>query len=64
VLISDSEDLSVATLDAFEEDFLWDAKIACPKSRGKREILNLVSSINYSDTSVSSRHWKGKAHMR
>jgi hypothetical protein len=51
----DSEDPSLATLNAFEEDFLWDVKIACLKSKGRREILNLVSSINYGDPPLGVR---------
>jgi len=37
--------------------------IARQKSKGKRELLNLQSSINYGDASVSSRRSKGKARM-
>jgi hypothetical protein len=33
--------------DAMEEDFLRDKMIARQKSEGKRELLNLQSSINY-----------------
>jgi hypothetical protein len=35
-------------------------RIQIPKVR--REVLNLVSSINYDDSSASSRLRKGKAH--
>jgi hypothetical protein len=58
------EDPSLATLDALEEEFLREIKVARLKSKGGREILNLVSSINYGDASASSRRRKGKAHMR
>jgi hypothetical protein len=60
----EDEDPSLAILDAFEEDFLREVKVARLKSKGKREILNLVSSINYGDASASTRHRKGKAHVR
>jgi hypothetical protein len=46
-----------------EEDFLQEKMIARQKSKGKREQLNLQSSINYGDASVSSRRSKGKASM-
>jgi hypothetical protein len=55
---------SLAILDTFQEDFFRKVKVACPKSKGRREILNLVSSINYGDASASTRHRKGKAHVR
>jgi len=60
---AEDEDLSLAILDAFEEDFLLEAKVARPKSKGKRGILNLVSSINYGDTSASTWYRKVKAHV-
>jgi hypothetical protein len=40
-----------------------DKMIAPQKTKGKRELLNLKSSINYGDARTSSRRWKGKAHM-
>jgi len=40
----EDEDSSLAILAAFEEDFVQEVKVACPKSKGRREILNLVSS--------------------
>jgi len=33
--------------------------LACQKSKGKRELLNLQSSIDYGDGLVSSRRRKG-----
>jgi hypothetical protein len=59
----EDEDLSLAIMDAFEEDFLREVKVARPKTKGMGDILNLVSSINYGDASASSRHRKGKAHV-
>jgi hypothetical protein len=61
---AEDEDPPLAILDAFEEDFLREVKVARLKSKGKREILNLVSSINYDDASVSTRHRIRKAHVR
>jgi hypothetical protein len=61
---AEDEDPSLVILDAFEEDFLREVKVAHPKSKGRSEILNLVSSINYGDASASTRHRKGKAHVR
>jgi hypothetical protein len=34
-------------LDAMEDEFHRDKMIACQKTKGKRELLNLKSSINY-----------------
>jgi U3 small nucleolar ribonucleoprotein component len=59
----EDEDPSLAIMDAFEEDFLRKVKVARLKTKGRREILNLVSSINYGDASASSWHRKGNAHM-
>jgi hypothetical protein len=33
------------------------------KTKGKRELRNLQSSVNYGDVKASSRCRKGKAHM-
>jgi hypothetical protein len=38
-------------------------KAAHPKTKGRREVLNLVSSINYGDSSAASRLRKGNAHV-
>jgi hypothetical protein len=54
---------SLAILDAMEEEFHRDKMIAHQKTKGKRELLNLKSSINHGDVSAPSRRWKGKAHM-
>jgi hypothetical protein len=51
---------AMAIRDAMEEEFQL---IAPQKSKEKRELLNLHSSINYSDTKYPSRRRKGKAHM-
>jgi hypothetical protein len=59
----EDKDLSLAVLDAFEEDFLREVKVARSMSKGRREILNLISSINYGDASTSTQHRKGKAHL-
>jgi hypothetical protein len=54
---------SLAILDALEEDIHRDKMIARQKTKGKRELLNLKSSINYGDASTSSKRWKGKDLM-
>jgi hypothetical protein len=56
-------DPSLAILEAIEEDFHRGVKAARPKTKSRREVLNLVSYINYSDSSVSYQRRKGKAHM-
>jgi len=50
-------------LEAIEEDFHRRVKAACLKTKGRKKVLNLVNSINYSDFSASSRFRKGKVHM-
>jgi hypothetical protein len=63
--LSDSEedeDTSLVLVDAFE-DYHPVGKVARHKSKGKRELLNLKSSINYGDAISSSRSGKGKAHI-
>jgi hypothetical protein len=53
----------LAIRDAMEEDFQRDKMIARQKTKGKRELLNLKSSINYGDVNASSRRQKGKVYM-
>jgi hypothetical protein len=57
------EDMTLALLTAIEEDLQREVKAACPKTRGRRELLNLECSINYDTACASSRRGKGKAHM-
>jgi hypothetical protein len=52
------ENLSFVILDAIEEDFHRVKKVARFKTKGRRKVLNLKSSINYSDASVPSRQRK------
>jgi hypothetical protein len=40
-----------------------DKMIKRHKSKGKRELLNLQSSVNYGDFNASSRCRKGKAQL-
>jgi hypothetical protein len=54
---------SLAILDAMEDKLHRDKMIARQKTKGKRELLNLKSFINYGDASVPFRHGKGKALM-
>jgi hypothetical protein len=67
VYLPDEEDEAsvLAILDASvnEEEFHREAMVARQKTKGKREVLNLKSSIIYGDDYSSSRHWKGKAHV-
>jgi hypothetical protein len=55
---------ALAIRDAMEEDFRREKMIARQKSKGKRELLNLHSFINYGVAKDPSRSMKGKAHMR
>jgi methyl coenzyme M reductase subunit C len=50
--------LSLAILDAIEEDFHRVVKVARPKTKGRREMLNLVSSINYGDAKKKKKKKK------
>jgi hypothetical protein len=54
---------SLSILVAIEEEFHWDKMLARQKTKGKRELLNLKSFVNYGDVNAPSRHRKGKAHM-
>jgi hypothetical protein len=47
-------DPSLAILEAIEEDYHREVKAARPNTKGRREVLNLVSSMNYGDSSASS----------
>jgi len=51
---------SLAIFDALEKEIHRDKMIARQKSKGKRELLNLKSSINYGDVSTSSSVGKEK----
>jgi hypothetical protein len=53
----------VTIRDAMEEEFQREKMIARQKSKGKRELLNLHSSINYGDEKNHSRRRNGKAHL-
>lgn len=46
------EDTSFVLLDAIQEDFHWVNKGKRLKIKGRRELQNLESFINYGDTSV------------
>lgn len=59
----EGEDLSLVILDAIEEDFLREVKVAHLKIKGWRELRNLKSSINYGDASASSWRRKDKTHV-
>jgi hypothetical protein len=56
-------DEALAIRDAIEEEFQRDKMISRQKSKGKRELLNLHSSINYGDAKSFARHRKGKGLM-
>jgi hypothetical protein len=54
----EDDDPSLAILEDIEEDYHQVVKVAHPKSKGKKELLNLKSSINYGDANSSYRHRK------
>jgi hypothetical protein len=45
-------DSSLAILEGIEKDYHRGVKEARPKTKGRREVLNLASSINYGYSSV------------
>jgi hypothetical protein len=63
-LAGDFGEEAMAIRDAMEEEFQRDKMIARQKSKGKRELLNLHSSINYGDDFIPARRRKGKAHVK
>jgi hypothetical protein len=50
----EDEDPTLALLDAIEENFHREVKVAQPKSKGKRELFNLKSFVasQYDSTSI------------
>jgi hypothetical protein len=54
---------ALAIRDAMEEEFQRDKMISRQKSKSKRELLNLHSSINYGDAKPSARSRNGKNLM-
>jgi hypothetical protein len=60
----EEEDPALVILDAVEEDFRKEVKVALVKYKGTRELPSLKSSVNYSDVFTSNRRSKGKAHER
>jgi hypothetical protein len=60
----EDEDPMLVLLDAAKEEFFFSPeRLGGPKTKGKREVLNLESFINYGDAKASVRQGKGKAHM-
>jgi hypothetical protein len=60
VLDGDEEDWTLALLNEVKENFLCDIKVMQPKTKGKKELLNLESIINYGIASGPSQRRKGK----
>lgn len=60
----EDDDPTLVLLDAVKEDFCQQVKVARPKTKGKRELLNLKNSINYGNVNTSVQRGKGKAHVR
>jgi len=56
--------IATSIRDGMEEEFQRDKMIARQKSKGKRELLNLHSSINYGDDFIPVRRRKGKPHVK
>lgn len=53
----------MAILEGIEEDYLRGVKGVRPKTKGRRKVLNLASSINYGYSSASSWLRKDNAHI-
>ena len=60
----EEEDLTLALLDAIEEDFHKEVKDARAKYKGTKELLNLKSLVNYGDDITSNQQGKGKVQGR
>jgi len=60
---AENEDSALALLDAIEEDFHQGSMGKRYKFKGRRELQNLKSSINYDVASVQSRSRRGKAQV-
>jgi hypothetical protein len=58
------EDSALVILDAIEEDFHKEVKVARAKYKGTRELLSLKSSVNYGNVFTSNWRRKGKACER
>jgi hypothetical protein len=58
------EDPTLALLDAIKEDFCQEVKVAQPKTKGKRKLFSLKSSVNYGNANTSVRRGKGKAQVQ
>jgi len=56
-------DMPLDCVSDSEEDFYRVKKVARFKIKGRRDVLNLKSSINYGDASVPSRGRKRKAQV-
>lgn len=54
---------ALAIRDAMEKEFQREKMITRQKSKGKNELLNLHSSINYGDAKNPSRSKKDEAHL-
>jgi hypothetical protein len=54
---------SLAIIDSIIYDFYRDQLVARKKTKSKRELLNLKSSVKYGDVSAPSRRRKGKDPM-
>jgi hypothetical protein len=60
---AEDDDSALALLDAIEEDFHRGSMGKRYKIKGRRELQNLKSSINYDVASVHSRSRRGKAQV-
>jgi hypothetical protein len=49
----EGEDPSLTILDAIDEEFHRKTLVACQKTKGMRELLNLKSTINYGKRTLS-----------
>lgn len=55
--------LAILDTSVSEEEFHRESIVARQKTKGRRDVLNLKSSINYGDDYATSQHQKSKAHM-
>jgi hypothetical protein len=59
---NEEEDQKLALLNKVKENFLWEIRVVQPRTKGKRELLNLESSINYGIASGPFSEKEGQDH--
>ena len=56
----EDEDPTLALMDEVKEDFVLEVEVVRSRTKGKRKLLNLESSVKYGLASASFRRRRGK----